>query len=191
MNMKLSITKEEINSLPLYKYKGEIVLIEKEDDALKAIREIKNENVLGFDTETKASFRKGEKYSVSLLQLATDKKAYLFRLNKLSINEGLIEILENPKIFKLGVAVAGDVKALKELSFFKDAGFIDLAELAKEKKIENLSLRALTAIFLEKRLSKKAKISNWERNELKLSQIRYAASDAAVGYSIYEKMSEL
>lgn len=188
MDYQLSISKEEINQLPLYQFKGNVELIDLEEDALKAIEGLKNEKILGFDTETRAAFKKGERYDVSLLQLATGTHAYLFRLNKLPIIQGLADILADPNIVKAGVAVRDDIKALKKLIPFSESNFVDLAEVAKEQKIKNFGLRALTAICLNKRLSKKAKVSNWERQELTSEQINYAACDAVVGFEVYEKL---
>ncbi len=190
MTYQLSISKEEINKLPLYQFTGKTILIESKQAALEAIETIKNETILGFDTETKAAFKKGESYNVSMLQLGTDTHAYLFRLNKFPLIKELSAILENPKIIKVGVAISDDIKALKKLSDFKEQGFVDLAEVAKQKQITNFGLRALTAIFLKGRLSKKAKISNWQRETLTSAQIKYAACDAVVGYLIYKKMNQ-
>jgi ribonuclease D len=188
MSYQLSITNDEINILPMYKFEGTISLIESEKEAVEAALKLKDESLLGFDTETRAAFKKGESYSVSLLQLATDTHSYLFRLNKFPLIKELVDILENPNIVKAGVAVRDDVKALNKLSKFSESNFVDLAVIAKEKKIEKFGLRALTAILLQKRLSKKAKISNWERVELTPMQIEYAACDAVVGYEIYQKL---
>jgi len=190
MSYQLSISKEDINKLPLYVFPGKIVLIESEPEAFAAAEAMEGEIVLGFDTETKAAFRKGERYDVSMLQLATNTHAYLFRLNKFSMPKEIINILENPSIIKAGVAIHDDIKALKKLTPFEDKGFVDLAKLAKEKQVINFGLRALTAIYLGRRLSKKANISNWERKHLNATQIEYAACDAAVGYLIYEKISK-
>jgi ribonuclease D len=188
MNYQLSITKDEINTLPRYHFEGEIILIESEDEALRAVDKLKGKTVLGFDTETRAAFKKGESYDVSLLQLATDTHAYLFRLNKFEMMKELVDLLADPNIIKTGVAIRDDVKGLQKLHPFTPESFIDLADVAKEKKVKNFGLRALTAIFLGKRLSKKSKISNWARNELTAEQINYAACDAVVGFEIYQKI---
>lgn len=188
--MKKSITKEEINDLPLYQFEGEIHLIETKKDALKAIKALKNEKVLGFDTETRPSFKKGERYKISLVQLATDTDAYLFRINKISFLKELAQILENPDTVKTGVAVRDDIKGLQKIFPFEDSNFIDLAQVAKSKKIQNFGLRALTAICLGKRLSKRAKISNWEQDKLTKDQIHYAACDAVVGLKIFDVLKK-
>lgn len=185
MNYRLHISKDEINKLPRYTFEGNVDVIESEKDALNAVKKLKNEKVLGFDTETRAAFRKGERYDVSLLQLATGSNVYLFRLNKLPLLPELFELLSSPNIVKAGVAIKDDIKALNQLHPFRPANFVDLAKIAQERKIENFGLRALTGIVLEKRLSKKAKISNWDRKHLTPEQIKYAACDGAVGYEIY------
>ena len=192
MNQQLKISKDEINQLPRYKFEGNIVLINTEKEAYQALEKLKHEKILGFDTETRASFRKGESYDVALLQLATSTDAYLFRLNKLPINkmEELFEILANPEIVKTGVAVRDDIKALQKLHPFKESNFVDLAEIAQQRKVLNFGLRALTAIFLKKRLSKSSKISNWSKDELTPAQITYAACDAVVAYLIYQQLFE-
>ena len=188
MTYPLTISKEEINTLPQYKFNGPIILIESADDALSAINDLKNKCVLGFDTETRPAFNKGQSYSVSLLQLATPTKAYLFRLNKFPMSLELANILENPNIVKAGVAVRDDINALQKLHPFTANNFVELSELAKHNKIEKFGLRALTAILLKKRLSKNSKISNWARQELTPAQIHYAASDAVVAFEIYHAL---
>ena len=188
MTYQLSILKDEISALPQYIFNGQVILIESKKDALSAINDLKNEPILGFDTETRPSFRKGESHPVSLLQFATDKKAYLFRLNKIPFIVELVSILANPNIVKAGVAVRDDIKALQKLYPFTETNFIDLADLAKEKKITCFGLRPLTAIFLKKRLSKTAKTSNWSNSILTPSQISYAACDAAVAFRIYQEL---
>lgn len=190
MNIPSRISKEEINSLPLYRFSGKVKLIESEADQLEAVNDLKNEKVLGFDTETRAAFRKGESYDISLLQLATNTKAYLFRINKSPMIPELVELLSDENIIKAGVAVRDDVKGLQKLYPFTANSFVDLGQIAKEKKIITFGLRPLTAIYLKKRLTKGAKISNWAQDELTPDQIRYAACDAVVGYELYFKLCE-
>ena len=164
------------------------MVIESDEEAQKAVEELKGEKILGFDTETRAAFRKGERYRVSLLQLATDSKAYLFRLNKLKNFTEIFKILSDPQVIKTGVAIKDDIKALKKKEHFVAENFLDLALVAKKMGIEKFGLRALTAVILKKRLSKKAKISNWEKDKLSPAQIDYAACDAAVGFDIYKRI---
>ncbi len=190
MTYQKKITKDEINELPMLKFEGEVKLITNQKDAIAAVQILKKETVLGFDTETRPSFKKGEVYDVSLLQLSNENDSFLFRLHKFDFPQELADLLADPKIVKTGVAIRDDVIALQKLHPFEDGGFFELADEAKKQKYENFGLRALTAIFLRQRLSKKAKITNWEQPKLTRAQIEYAALDSWVGLQIYHKINK-
>jgi len=185
------ITKEQINELPMHEYRGKIIVIETFEGALKAIALLLKEKILGFDTETRPSFQKGEVYQVSLLQLATEDCAYLFRLNKIPFPKELTQILSNANIIKAGVGIRDDIKGFQKLHAFEPQGFVDLSHEAGNLGFTSFGLRALTGIFLGERLSKAAKVTNWENMHLTPAQIKYAASDAYVGLKIFEKIMEL
>ncbi|WP_127716902.1 3'-5' exonuclease [Halobacteriovorax sp. HLS] len=191
MKYKMKISKDEINELPTMTFPGKIHLITTKQDALEAAKALAKHKVLGFDTETRPSFKKGEYYDISLLQLATQSDAYLFRMNLHTLPQEIIDLLADPTVIKAGVAVRDDIKGIQKLYPFDDNSFIDLATIAKEKQFKNFGLRALCAIFLEQRLSKRAKITNWEQEKLTKAQIHYAACDAWAGYRLYNIMSEL
>lgn len=180
-----------IESLDLISFTGEIVLVDSPKQLDSALTELENAEVLGFDTETKPSFKKGEKYSISLLQLATDKKAYLFRLNKIGLPDNLKMILENEKITKVGLAIRDDLKGLNELKSFKPGNFLEIQDLAKTKGLKSQGLQTLTEEIFEKRLSKKAKLTNWEAMKLTDAQLLYAATDAWIGLKIFDHLKSI
>ncbi|EQC50484.1 3'-5' exonuclease [Bacteriovorax sp. DB6_IX] len=182
------ISKEAINELPLYKLENDIELIIAPEQMAKAIEELRKAPVLGFDTETRPSFSKGESYSVSLLQLSTESKNYLFRINQVPFNQELAAILEDENIKKVGVAIHDDIKHLNRIRKFKAKAFIDVADLAKEKGIITLGLRSLAGLLLDKRISKKAKLSNWEQPTLTPAQINYAATDSEVSLKLFQAL---
>jgi ribonuclease D len=182
---KSHITKAEINELPMRAYDGPIHLIKTEAEAEAAAEKLLNESLLGFDTETRPAFRKGESYDPSLLQLATENEVYLFQLQLCGLTPGLIKVLSSPDIIKAGVALERDVDELLALAPFTPAGFVELATCAKKACIKNLGLRGLTAILFSFRISKKEQVSNWARTELTTSQQVYAATDAWLGRKIY------
>ena len=186
--MRLSIDKEEINLLPPMDFAGEIVEIVTPEGAKRAVEILQKEKVLGFDTETRPSFTKGESYTPSLLQLATRDSAFLFRLKFYHFPDELVSLMENPDILKVGIGIKDDLHGLGKIVKMKPAGFVDLADEVKKKGMTSASLRSLTAIFLGKRLFKKAKTTNWERKELTDAQIKYAAIDAVVGFLIHEQI---
>jgi ribonuclease D len=146
---------------------------------------------LGFDTESKPSFKKGNTNHVSLLQLATSSNAYLFRLNKTGLPETLIKVLSNPKILKVGIAIRDDIRHLMALHQFKPDGFLELQAFVKQFGIENSGLSKLTGIILNFRISKSQQLSNWENEVLTQAQQLYAATDAWAAYEIYETLIQL
>ena len=132
--MKKTISKEEINALPLATFQGDIITVNKPNECSDAIEELRKEAYIGFDTETRPSFTKNKSYKVSLLQLSTPNKVFLFRLKNLGLPRNLSDLLNDPSHFKIGLALNQDIKSLQELTPFKARSFIDLQTLAKKIK---------------------------------------------------------
>lgn len=187
---KLHISKAEINELPMRQYDGPIRLCRTPEEAEAAVEQLKKESLLGFDTETRPAFRKGESYDPSLLQLATADTVYLFQIQRTGLTQGLLDILADRDILKAGVAIDRDVNELQAMADFEPDGFVELADPAKEAQIKNLGLRGMTALLFGFRISKKEQVSNWARNELTQSQQTYAATDAWLGRKIYLSFEE-
>ena len=177
-----SITKEELEELPLTAFEGEIVVVENSQTLHEAVAYLSQSEVLGFDTETKPSFKRGQINRVALLQLSTADKSFLFRLNVTGLPDGLKVILSDVNILKVGVAIRDDIKALQRISHFKPAGFIELQEEVKEFGIQDFSLKKIAGIVLGLRISKSQRLTNWESNELTEAQQRYAATDASYNF---------
>jgi ribonuclease D len=185
---KDSITVEELTELPLKNYEGEIVLVTNERMAEVAAAFLRQFDVIGFDTETKPSFRKGDVRKVALLQLAAGNRAFLFRTQKVGIPSPILSILSDPDIKKAGVAIRDDLVALQKISRFKPAGFVELQDHARNAGILNFSLKKLCAILCGFRVSKSQQLSNWESDVLTDQQMNYAATDAWVSLLIYERL---
>ncbi len=186
-----SFSKEEINSLRLKSYQGPIRLISDPKEMDSALAGLDGDSVLGFDTETKPSFKRGVSHPPSLLQLAGSECVFLFRLDKSGLARGLREILADRNIVKSGVAVQDDIKELKQLSPFEEKGFVDLGDRARDLGLKTHGLRNLAANLLGFRISKQARVSNWASAELTEKQIRYAATDAWVSREVYLAMVRL
>lgn len=182
---KKHITKAEINDLPMQQYEGPIHLCRTAEKAEAAADKLLKETLLGFDTETRPAFRKGESYDPSLLQLATENEVYLFQIQQCGLTPNLIKVLSSRDIVKAGVAIDRDISELQAMEPFEPAGFVELATCARKAHIKNLGLRGMTAILFDFRISKKEQVSNWARKELTASQQTYAATDAWLGRKIY------
>ena len=185
-----SITDEKIKELPLERFPGEIIIIDRPEDVDPAINYLRQFDTIGFDTETKPSFRKGKHNNLSLIQLSTEDKAFLFRVNKIGFPDSLVSLLSDENIKKVGADVNSDLSQMRRLRQFKPQGFIDLQKYAKNFGIESLSLKKLAAIVLGIRISKRQRLSNWENPQLSEGQALYAATDAWVSLMIYKKMKE-
>lgn len=184
------ISKEEIIDFPLGKYTGEIVLIQKRSHAETAINEIKQCDIIGMDTETRPAFRRGVSYPVSLIQLATDQKVYLFRLLKTGPLKGIADILEDNSKIKIGIAPADDMKDLNKSIRFNPQNIIDLNKLAIQNGFESIGAKKLSALVLGFRISKAQQVSNWEAEKLTQAQIDYAATDAWICREIYLRLNK-
>ncbi len=182
---KRKLSKEEINKLPLRHYSGKIHLISSHAQLKLVMNDLNKESIFGFDTETKPSFQKGVTYLPSLLQLASRDSVYLFQLRRLRFPKGLMKILANPNVSKVGVALEHDIKKLKEVFYFKEAGFVDLRKVAINIGLEKTGLRNLAANLLGLRISKNAQLSNWARDRLSPAQMTYAATDAWISRELY------
>lgn len=189
--IKKSITKEELSDLALGHFDGEIHVIDSHEKLTAAIEYLNDYPVLGFDTETRPTFKKGQINKVALLQLSTLDNAFLFRINTIGLPKELANLLSSDKIEKVGAAIHDDIKILQNITPFKPSGFVELQELVKSFGIENFGLKKLAGLVLGFRISKSQQLSNWEAPKLTSSQKRYAATDAWVSLKIYYKLLQI
>ncbi len=186
---KENITTEELAEHELSWFRGEIILVDNTDTFNKVIPRLRGSDLLGFDTETRPTFKKGRKNFVSLIQLSTGELACLFRINKIGIPDQLMDILSDPSIIKAGVAVHDDLRFLKGIRKFNPDGFVDLQSFVREYGIKSAGLKKLVAIVLGFRISKRQQVTDWEAEELSEAQQIYAATDAWVCHQIYRKLT--
>ncbi len=184
------ISKEEINQLKPGAYSGKIWIVDNPADVDSVMRKIGTFETVGFDTETKPSFKKGKVNQVSLVQIATGEEVYLIRTLYTGFMPSFIAFLENENVRKVGVALRDDIGKLQMVHRFKPGGFIDLQEYSDQFRIESNSLRKLTAIVLGIRISKTQQLSNWEAEVLNEGQIIYAATDAWSCLEIYNTLKK-
>lgn len=180
-----SISNESLEQLPVAAFEGDIVLVNDIGQLHNAIAYLKEQKILGFDTETRPTFKKGAKNQVALLQLAGKNRAYLFRLTDIGLPKPLAEILEDDSILKIGAAVRDDINQLNRCTKFQAGGFIDLQKLIGDYDIQEKSVKKMAAIILNVRISKSQQLSNWESEEYTDAQKLYAATDAWVCREMY------
>jgi ribonuclease D len=183
-----SISDEKLQECPPASFPGKIEVIDTHEKMEAALPEILRQKMLGFDTETKPSFKKGRRNSVSLLQFATSDKAYLIRLNMIGLPEDIASILSDPGVTKVGVAIRDDIKELVELRHFVPAGFIDLQKIVDSLGIRDYSLKKMAAIVLGVKISKRQQVTDWNAGNLSSPQIVYAATDAWICHQIYSRL---
>ena len=187
---KISISPEEIGELSLAVFPGEITVIDAVDDKFfAAVRYLRRQTVLGFDTETRPTFSP-EQHSngTAILQLSGKEKAFLFRVQKLGLPKQLASILASSTIIKVGAATKDDVKGLQAITAFKSRSFVDLQSMVWEYGIRDKSVKKMAAIILGVKISKAQQLSNWEAEHLSESQMKYAATDAWICREMYLKL---
>lgn len=185
-----SITKDEMKLLQRGSFMGEVMIMDRNSEVpSNVVKELQGCPVLGFDTETRPSFKKGRKNNIALLQLATANRAYLFRCNQIGLHESIVSILQNQAILKVGVAIRDDLKGLQKINNFTPGGFIDIQDFVNRFGIESNGLRGITGIVLKIKISKTQQLSNWEKNTLSDAQVLYAATDAWACHEIYQTLS--
>lgn len=186
---KLEISKAEVNLLPLWRFEGEVVILETADQFEAAAARLSQAACIGIDTETKPTFRKGAApKAVALIQLALPDIVYLLRLNQHGLPDGIRAVLEREDIKKIGIGTRDDVRELKRDFDCALRGVVDLNSLCKQLGYQSIGARKLTALILGKRISKSQQTSDWEKSTLSPAQVAYAATDAWICQEIYSRL---
>ncbi len=194
-NIKETVTKQELAQYPSEGYDGRIIVVQSELEAKKAstyLLDIGRNDVLGFDTETRPSYKKGEIHLISLVQICTASECFLFRTVDPKIWEYLKPVLEDENILKIGLSLKDDFRGMqratrRELSI-EPKNFIDLQSYTKQFGIRDCGLSRIYANLFRKKISKKMRLTNWEASFLTNEQKRYAALDAFATRRIYMEL---
>lgn len=183
-----TIDKQTLAALPAEQFRGRIELVQTPAQAVKAMAYLMDQSLVGFDTETRPSFRKGDSHQVALMQLSTDSICFLIRLNRLGIFPELKAFIENPHITKIGLSTKDDFHVLNKLAPVEPQGFVELQSMVKSYGIGEASLTKIYALLFGKRISKSQRLTNWEATELTTAQQHYAALDAQACLTIYNHL---
>ncbi len=185
------ISKDEIATLPVRRYEGEVRLVETAGQLEQAIADLRSEPAVGFDTETRPAFRVGESYLPCLVQAATAQAVYLFQLARMDFSAALAEMLGSPRVVKTGVSVADDIRQLKLVFPFAEQAVLDLGDVARRHGLKQTGVRNLAGLFLGLRIPKGTKTSNWAAPQLSPQQVAYAATDAWACRELYLRFEEM
>lgn len=188
MQYMQTISKEQIANLPVEEFDKRIIVVDTEKDVIKAVTYLLNFKEVGFDTETRPSFKKGQNHKVALMQLATDNVCFLIRLNKIGIPSVLKDFLVSDQTLKIGLSLRDDFGAMRKRTDIEPANFIDLQTIVGDYGIEEASLQKIYAILFGKKISKGQRLTNWEAESLSESQQKYAALDAWACLRIYNTL---
>ncbi len=183
--------KKSIAQLPTVTFPGKTVVVMSESEAEKAVHFLLSQDILGVDTETRPSFKKGETHMVSLLQVSTSDVCFLFRLNHIGITPAILRLLENKVVPMVGLSLHDDMLSLHKRVAFTPGFFIDLQDLVGELGIEDLSLQKLYANLFHQKISKRQRLTNWDSDVLNDKQKAYAALDAWACINLYKEILRL
>jgi ribonuclease D len=186
------VSREEVNALPVRRYEGAVMVLDTPQALERAREELDGETVVGWDTETRPSFAKGESHPPALLQAAGARVVLLFRLQRTDCSRAVRALFGAPGIVKAGISVADDLRQLEKTFPGLDAhAVLDLGKVAHGAGLGQTGLRNLAALFLGFRVPKGTKTTNWAASRLSAQQIGYAATDAWACRELYLKFREL
>lgn len=185
------VDKKEIPSLPRVLFEGRIFTIQTEREAEKAVDYLRSFELLGIDTETKPSFKKGRVNSVALLQVSTIDTCFLFRLNRIGMPPVVVDLLEDQKVMKVGLSLKDDFASLRKRASFEPKNVVELQDFVKKMGIEDMSLQKIYANLFREKISKGQRLTNWEADVLTDGQKLYAATDAWACVRIYQELTDL
>ena len=190
MEYVVSIEKEKINEMPVAEYSnGNIYIVEAMSQVNAAVAHLRKHRLVGFDTETRPSFKRGEHHKLALIQLATSSDCFLFRISKLkSIPLKLKEYMEDAHCPKVGLSTHDDIHQMQRVTHMQPAGFIEIQDMVRRYHITDLSLQKIYAILFGQKISKGQRLTNWESDVLTPQQQRYAAIDAWACIDIYNRL---
>jgi ribonuclease D len=179
------ISRESLAELPIRRYEGPVSLVKTRPELADARADLRGERVVGLDTETRPSFKKGEVHLPCLVQAATARAVYLFQLSRLEVFPALAELLASPAVVKAGVGLAYDLIQLKKVFPLTVENMVDLGVVARRRGLGQSGVRNLAGMLLGFRIPKGNRTSNWAAPRLSPAQITYAATDAWACRELY------
>lgn len=191
IRIKEKIDKAEVAEMEVVTFPGRIIVIQTEQEAEKAVEYLLRFPMVGVDTETRPSFKRGIMHKVALLQVSTYDTCFLFRLNMIGMCAPVVRLLSHPTLVKVGLSLRDDIHMLHQLGEFPSNNFIDLQNIVGQVGIRDMSLQKIYANLFGQKVSKRQRLTNWEADVLNDAQKTYAAIDAWACLKIYDRIEEL
>lgn len=184
-----SFEKKTVNSLPRILFPGKMIVIDKAEDTDAAVEYLLGQDILecGYGDD-----QVSQGYALPGIAAAGEYRdtCYLFRLHLTGMTPAIIRFLEDKRVPKVGLSWHDDILQLHRRCDF--AGyFIELQDVAKKFGIKDMSLQKIYANLFHQKISKAQRLSNWEAQELREAQCRYAATDAWCCIHLYEEFNRL
>lgn len=189
--IKEKIDKAEVAEMEMVTFDGRIIVIQTELEAEKAVNYLLTQPMVGIDTETRPSFKRGVMHKVALLQVSTYDTCFLFRLNMIGMCPSVVRLLSHPTLVKVGLSLKDDIHMLHQVGEFASNNFIDLQDMVGQVGIRDMSLQKIYANLFGRKISKRQRLTNWEADVLNDAQKAYAAIDAWACLRIYDRIEEL
>ena len=152
--------KARIAALPRALFAGRVYVVIGEKEAEKAVDFLMTCPLLGIDTETRPSFKKGQMNKVALLQVSTDEVCFLFRLNRMGLPACLVRLLENKAVTKVGLSLRDDVASLHRRADFTPQAMVDLQQYVADMGVKDMSLQKIYANVFGEKISKGQQLTN-------------------------------
>lgn len=182
------INKEVLQKMPMQVFEGQVIVIEQPEQVPEAVNYLLKQKIVGVDTESRPSFKRGIHYPTALVQIADRKRCFLFRLTHIGMPQELADFFANPNICKVGLAFKDDINGLRRRRNFIPANCIDIQKIVPQYGLLDLGLQKLFAICFGRKISKAQQLTNWENSHLTPEQARYASTDAWATLLIYEDL---
>ena len=187
------MSRASLRTAELAAYQGialaDVRLVDSKALAEEALDVLMDAGEVGFDTESKPTFLKGEMSTgPHLVQLATESRVYLFQISRLHGSNVLKAILESPQVLKVGFGLGNDRSVLQSRLDIGINNLLDLGEVLRGPGHRGtVGAKVAVAHFFAQKFqkSKKTSTSNWAAPNLSERQILYAANDAHVALRIY------
>lgn len=188
---KETISEEELLKFKTESFEGKIILVEKKSDCKRDISHIREQKVVGIDTESKPVFKSGQQSKISLIQISLDDCCYLFRINKIGITPEIVQFIEDPNIYKIGLDLRGDIRAINKIEPINHQKFIEIQKICPAYGIKEQGLQKIYGIIFNKYINKEQRLSDWNEKQLSIQQLQYAALDAWAVLRIYKELVSL